>query len=236
MLSVKQIVFLFLNLSCAASIHTKIYSHQTKNQQLCFFGSTHSHNPRDSQYKKMKAALATFVQYSPNTKVILIEGNSLQPSKTTSEEQAIRQGGDRSFAHLLGTQEDITIVNADLDKQTQTKRLLEEHSLEVVHAWSKRILIRMWNRFTTQDKPSSLDSYVTSHLQTWFTGIDLTNLKNTPISNAQMDALNVAIMTMRQDYTFDVIQDYWNQGYDIFIVYGAAHARAHEQKIRALLK
>lgn len=235
-LNVKQIFFLFLNLYSATSIQTKVYSHQTNKQQLVFFGTTHSHDPKHTQYKKIKESFIEFTKRTTNEKIILIEGSSIELDKTTYEETAIRQGGDKLFAHLLGIKEDVMVADADIDKQTQTKQLLKTHSLEVVHAWSKKTLTKMWNRFTDQDKPGSLENYVASHLQRWFKYIDITNLKKTPVSTAQIETLNATILAMRQEHTFDIIQDYWNQGYDIFIVYGAAHARAHEQKIKTLLK
>jgi len=90
----------------------------------------------------MKAALANFIQRSCNPKVMLHEGNAHQLNN--QEAEAIRKGGDRAFAYFLGTQKNISIVNANLDKQTQITSLLEKHSLELVYAlrlWRSRLVL-----------------------------------------------------------------------------------------------
>lgn len=234
-MNTKYTILLLSICAYTTSAYTKEYSHKTDKQQLVFFGSLHLHNPQDPQYSQIKKSFQSFMQQSTNQKVILVEGTSNTLSPIDLEEEVIKKGADRDFASLLGLQQNIPAINADLNKQKQLHYLLRHYPLDDVYEWAKKLLTYMWKRFPKDNQPT-FDDYVTSHLHTWFTGIDLTSLKDSSKNITPFDTIQSTILKKRQEHTFKMIQKYWDQGYDIFIVYGDDHALAHEQKIKTLLK
>lgn len=214
-----------------------MYSHKKVNQQLTFFGTIHSHDPKNVQYIKLENAFKEFAKKSTLKKVVLIEGTPLPFDYFVSKEDIICNEGDRGFAHFLGKQNNIEVIDADMQKNMAVKLLLEEYSLDTVYAWAKNKIILMWERFGTNNRPfPTCEEYVHYHLSQWFKGINLTSLQTISTCFSQTDKVNSTFLKLRQKYTFEVIQNYWNQGYDIFIVYGNAHARAHKNNIKTLLK
>ncbi len=186
----------------------------------------------------METAFTAFLQNSTNTKKILLhEGNPQPLAFNTNEQEIIRNEGDRGFAHFLAKRSNIENLNADINRNIAVKMLLEEYSLEAVHAWARDRFTLMWKRFAPNKRPhTSCNDYINYHLGQWFKDIDLTHLQDIAISFCKIAEINSTYLAIRQKYTFGVIQNYWDNGYDIFIIFGNAHAKAHKQNIKTLLK
>jgi hypothetical protein len=246
-------------LLCFIAVHSLVaripytYSIKKNKQLLTYVGTTHSHDPKHHQYDSIKKEWSQFLAKTKRDCVILIEGESTPPEPNLCEQEIIREKGDRGFAHYLGLKHNVPVINADLDKEKQTRMLLKTYSQTWVHYWIFAFLTEMWNRFP--DKPS-FKTYVSYYLDKWSGDSSLTiddmkklhtklfktsfnktdaaffsSLTTSHEYNGITNDISRSAIELRCQHTIQVIKKYWKEGKSIFIVYGATHAKKQKKTL-----
>jgi len=230
---------------------------KNKGQHIFYFGSRHTYDIQDKQFKKIDIFWKSFLKKtSKEDCIVLVEGGVRKNSSTKNE--AIRDGGEMQYVTYLARKEKIDVVSPE-PVGYRYEELLKKFSRQEIAYYDFALICYQWNRM--QEKPdfkryasqfleadkrnSGWDNFDFSleHMQKIHKSIFLTTFDENdakflqealdPISNKSvMNKISLAEEGLRDVYIAQEIERIWKLGKNIFVIYGSSHAVTQEAAIR----
>lgn len=238
-----------------------IYEINNNDQTLFYFGSKHTRDPKDPQFKLLSGYLTSFLKnHSREKTVIFLEGQTPKILPETLD-KTIAKFGESGAVAFWSKQNDVTYIRPEPSLGYEVSELLKEFSREEIYYYYIARAIAQWHRLSLKGEFSKYIIPYTERYQknlAW-EGFDFSfeNIKKIHqkifeknfnsddanffkiVSNptgtpTKINQVASSSSTIRNYYILDQIEDYWQKGFSIFIVYGSGHAIAQEPVIRSL--
>lgn len=234
------------------------------HQYLYYFGANHSHDPENKQYKVLRAFWIDFLEKTQGKNcLVLVEGGKREICD--SEEEAIYRGSEASFVTYLASKENIETFSPEPSEKLKFEELAKHfgkeeivfyHFARMAHQWNKIPELKrpdfyryLGNSLSQEQKDSSWGNFDFSvehmirlqkemfnrefdtHDEKFF--YDVIN----PTTNfSKVNAISrFEDEGFRDSYILKEIEKFWNEGKNLFVIYGASHAIMHEPAIRKLI-
>ncbi|PIR40076.1 MAG: hypothetical protein COV33_01895 [Candidatus Zambryskibacteria bacterium CG10_big_fil_rev_8_21_14_0_10_34_34] len=240
-----------------------VYKIQNKKQFLYYFGERHSFDPKNKQWIQVKEFWFDFIKNTENSKrIAFVEAGN--PSLKETEEKSILEAGGTGLIVFLSSQSKTevycpepnrTYEMMELEKQFSKEEIEYYYFARIVYQWSKipdpkpkfeeyiiRFLERDKKMSDWNDFDFSFENLKIVHKKLFDTEFDLEDLNFfkdlvTPVElKTVINRVARASGEIRNEYIIKEIQKYWNNGYSIFIEYGASHAVIQESLLKEILK
>ena len=230
---------------------------------LWYFGADHAYDPANPQFTALRNLWNQFINEigkASNQTVLLVEGGI--PRNATSEETAILEDGEAGFAAFLAVAHSVAIESPEPPLSHEYQKLLSQFSKDEIHYYYFARVVTQWNSMSSRP---DFSSYVTKYLEQdareghWSsTEYSLSTMYkiHKELFNKEFDLEDkdffqhivnplepVAVTNriaqasgnIRDAFIVGEIQKHWNQGKNIFIVYGDSHAVRQEQFLKESL-
>ena len=238
------------------------YVYKSKNQLLYYFGSNHSHDPNHPQFNLLKEKWSEFISNTKKTKrAVIVEACEMSNKELTLETSIIKRGEVGAGAYLSNKSESLLAFGEPKENEI-INYLLKNFSKEEILLFFESIAIEFWHNSKTN---KSIEEFLSNHTNKYRTllgwpdlviSVDLINKiykkifgqelnigdkkifsqMTTPATiKSRINKLSRSQSRYRNEYILDQIEKYWNDRYNIFIVYGAGHAVMQEQAIKSLV-
>ncbi len=241
-----------------------VYSLERDGQSIDYFGAAHSCDPEHPQMKELKKAWENFLEKSRDRKRIVFVEGSLRESKATEEQSILEAGGEGGLISFLAHQRGVDLYCPEPTSMDEVAELLKQFSKEQIAYYYFARVVNQWHRTFKAGVPFlkyieghlrqdakelqwadfdfSLDHMKKIHRQIFEKDFDEMDAelfydssnptrRSNPISEVARASSDI-----RNGHILDKIEEYWNEGYSIFIVYGSGHAVVHEPALRTLTK
>ncbi len=230
-------------------------------QYLYYFGSKHSYDATLPQFVELKAFFEEFVSKTEaKDRIVLIEGGGIPPI-ADSEDLAITKYGEMGYVRYLSNKNHIDIYSPEPSRALMYKELLKHFSREEIEYYFFASIVPQWIRMS--QKPS-FEEYVQGFLErdkkesNWDDfDFSLENMKiiHKKLFNIDFDTSDSQfskkivdptkqfsiindvvrfVSNYRNEYIVDELERYWNEGKNVFVVYGSTHAVIQEPVLRTL--
>lgn len=238
------------------------YSIQKNQQILYYFGANHSRDPQDKQYEMMRKFWKEFLQKTDHKKsVVFVEGG--KRPVCDSEDEAITKGAEAHFITYLAAKQNIDTFSPEPPEKFRLEELAKRFSKEEITYYDFARAALQWNRhhgnkpdfkeyvenFLKRNQKNSgwIDfDFSTNHMielekkmfNRDFNENDMQfyyDVSNPTTTFCRINELSrFEDSSLRDGYILEQIEKYWNEGKNLFIVYGASHAVMHEPAVRHL--
>lgn len=237
------------------------FSIQKNNQYIYHFGANHSCNPEDPQYPALRAFWAEFLEKTgKKNAVVFVEGGKRRVR--SSEEEAIDKGAEADFITFLANKEGIETFSPEPPEKFRFEELLKKFTKEEIiyhdfvrmayqwnRRWKKPDFEEYLNYSLAQDKENSgwydfdfsIDHMIRLHKQISGRDFDKNDkdflgvIMNPTTTFCRINELErFESDTFRDGYILEQIEKYWNEGKNLFIVYGGSHTIRQERAVRML--
>jgi hypothetical protein len=233
---------------------------KNKNSILFYCGVHHSWNPDDLQFPILKEKFISFLKESKNPTVVV---ETQHGTILSNEDETIQKGGEQSFMAFLCKQNNIPFFCFEPNRGEEMNALLERFTKEQIEYYYFARTVAQWhrltekpeiysylNRFLERDKKEtgwddfdfSIESLSNIHKKLFaddfnlqdrdfFQKIENPNREDNPLKEIVQASGNI-----RDDVVAKNIFSLWNNGQDVFVVYGNGHVKSHMDRIQFLLK
>ena len=241
-----------------------IFTIRNPKKYLLFFGARHVYDPKDLQFNQLREALVKFLKETKeNNCLVLVEGNRFLAN---SEEEGIKHGGEGGFITFLANQKNIPVVSPEPPFLSLYQELTKQFPREYIYYMRMAQWLAQWHRLLDENKQGFEKYFSEGYLKGYkeefgWSDFDFSieNIKiiHKNLFNNDFDGNNgdffyqisrpdkeISIINevaraaslIRNIYIVEQIKKYWDDGKNIFIVYGSGHAIIQEPALRALLK
>ena len=238
------------------------YIYKSKDKSIYYFGSSHSHDPNHPQFNLLKEKWNEFHYKTRDEKtVVILEAHEI-PNREETLERSIIKYGESGAGAYLAYESRSSIILGEPETDNIINYLLKNFSKEEILFWYECQAIKFWQ---DHKRNRSIQEFLSSHtdryreLLKWpdlIISIDFINTIYREIFNKELNIDDEKIFSQittpvtiksrinelsrdqsvyRNEYILDQIEKYWDDGYNIFIIYGAGHAFMQEPVIRSLL-
>jgi hypothetical protein len=235
------------------------YRLEKNGQHLFYFGAKHSFDPHDPQFHAIEDFWNEFVEKTKGMdQLVLVEGGN-RPALPTKE-QAILEGGEMHFAAHLAKLQQIPTFSPEPPARYRLETLVNQFSKEEIIYHDFARLCYQWN--SMKEKPEFEEyagRYLRAALREseWtdfeFTISNLTLIHrkifgmafektDTKFFRGIVDPTTEKSVInrlarweehcVRDPYIVGEIERFWNEGKNLFIIYGASHAVMQEEMVR----
>ncbi len=240
----------------------RLYFFKIANQDQCLYylGVRHSFDPRDCQYSLLDKYWAGFLKGTRGRgRIALVEGGRRPLSKSKSE--AIRRDGEAGYLTYLAGKEGIEGCSPEPSITREIEELTRRFSVEEIAYYFFARLFAQWLRLphgkppleeyisssrslqNLKDNPVlegfdfSLENFERIHDSRQGHGFDRAGcvLCIADATDPSKSAVSGASEAFRDQYIVSEIKRFWEEGKDIFVVYGWKHARDQEPFLRKML-
>jgi hypothetical protein len=239
-----------------------IYEIKNHGKTLFYFGARHTRDPKDPQFETLEKSLTNFISDCSKEKtIILIEGQTSKILLETFSENVEKFGESGAIA-FWARQNGVPYFRPEPPLDHEITELLKDYTKEEIYYYYIARVIAQWHRLSIKEE---ISKYITPYIEryqktlTWENfDFSLNNIKNIHqkifgkefdlndanffkiISNptgtsTTINKVAASCSTIRNYYILDKINDYWQKGLNIFIVYGSGHAVAQEPVIKSLV-
>lgn len=238
------------------------YNISSGNQVLYYFGANHSRNPLDEQYQELRKFWDDFIKKTNKQEsFVFVEGG--ERPVNISEEEAIHNGAEANLITYLASQHSIKTYSPEPPDKLIFENLLSSFSKDeiIYHEFAK--MTCQWNRYAG-NKPDYSD-YTRNFLKNirassgWIDfdfsfenimkihknifeinfnendGKFFYDITNPTIELSIINRVCRINSILRDQYILRSIEDYWNRGKNLFIVYGYTHSIMHEPALKKLI-
>ncbi len=252
----KEVGQKYQNLRDQNYIYPYFYQINKNKKMLYYLGTQHVFDINDAQVQKIKELWNKFlVKTKKENCIVLTEGGDCPVEE--SEEVAIKRYGEPGLVTYLAAKESIKSLSPEPDEQYEIEELLKKFNLEEV-MYSRFVrLVSQWHRMGK--KPNfekylegylqyyrnkfgkifdfSLENFIKLHNKLHEHPFDLDNYECffhdenpgiNPVSTLSSEIRNVHIVS-------EIIK-LWDEGKNIFIVFGSGHAIVQEPALKHLIK
>lgn len=230
----------------------------TNNRQILnFFGSKHSTDSSDSQWSILEAKWADFAAHDNDKKILVYERQDFD-IKDETRDTALAKYSESGLAVWLAKQTGIPSTSGEPSIISEIEHLKQKYSLEeiVTYYFGRQMLQWLtqdfeanpdWRKYATNtlEKYDSLDCWEGKNITldnalAWFsttTGKDFDSQDRQTLyslSDPSQSEVSSASGMFRDAYLFQQIQEKWQTGYDVFVIYGSGHAIVLEPALKDL--
>lgn len=223
------------------------------DQCLFYFGSNHSHDPKNEQYPALTDLWNEFLQQTHGKNcIVLIEGGLRNIQKTQT--QTIIKDGEAGYATFLAHQASIPCICADPDDAYLKTELLKQFNVDEINYMRFTDIWHQFNEVAKNDASLNFKKYLQKfhnflgkknlkyfqnlHQQFFHEPFDVnneTNIRDTiNLKNSDhiIGKIHHQNNVLRDEFIINQIQKLIMQGKNIFIVFGATHAMMQEPAIK----
>ncbi len=234
-------------------------------QALYYIGANHSYDPNNFQYDKIRNYWKEFLKETGRkNSIVLVEGGKRQtpkPEKDFGEDDAIKEGGEADFITYLAFKEGIETESPEPDDEFELKELNKNFSLEEILYHRFVRTADQWNRlsepkpdfweyverFINRDKKSAgradfatpkelfIKLHNEHHPDHPFNEYDQKCFHNDSNPSIEENKVASASSIIRNVHITKEIVKLWQEGKNIFVVYGSGHAIVQEKALQKLL-
>lgn len=235
-----------------------------KNRQVLFyFGANHSPDHNNEQYPKLRDYWQKFLDKTKGkNSIVLVEGWKRPVLKT--EEEAIKNGGEGTFITLLADKEGIPTECPEPDKKEIANALEDKFSKDKIVFYHFISQLKGWQRFP-EPRPNFDEfvpmifkrvkritewndyDYSTDHMLKIYEGVFGHKINKEGLTNTKIDfsnpnkegPINLVARASSDVRDFNIaseIERYWNEGKNIFVVFGSGHLIIEEPALKQVLK
>lgn len=233
------------------------FSVSSNNQILYYCGVRHFTDPKDIQFELLKKTWISFLQVSKKkNSVVLIEGE-LRPKFDTAE-KALLFAGDPGLVTFLAMQEEIPIVCPEPNPVEELNKLKNKYSLDQIMYYYFARHLQNVDRYKLRIKINKFIEYILDKMKDSFKDeqfdFTLENIKRIykeiygqeftvnfiPVEHGKdtniINRIASDSVSIRDVYIMNRIKLLWDQGKNIFAVFGSLHAIREETAIKIMLK
>ncbi len=237
-------------------IHQPYFFQIKKNQQCLFYiGSKHSFDPDNIQNQIIKKHWQEFLrQTGIKNCIALNEGGERELADT--EKESIKKGGEAGLLTWLAKKDHINIYSPEPNHNFELEQLLKNFSKdEVIYYYFAR-LVDQWHRIGKPDFTNYLEGYLKRlELETNWTDYEFSIKNMIKIHDKTHDhkfnkddqtcvhndanpiysKVASACSHIRDTFIVSEIKRLWEEGKNIFIVYGSGHFIVQRPALETLL-
>ncbi len=227
-------------------------------QVLFYFGANHSPDPNNEQYSKLREYWQKFLDKTQRKNCIVLVETWKRPV-LKSEEEAIRNGNEGTLITLLADKEEIQTECPELDRKEIIESLLTQFPKDRVVFQIFCSQLKGWQRFP-EPRPDPINSFNwIKKLTGWndydfsiehmlkiyeeifgnkITREEMLNIKvdfSNPNLEGPVNSIARASSDIRDLRIASEIERYWNEGKNIFVVFGNGHLIIEEPALKATL-
>ncbi len=231
------------------------------NQYLYYFGGNHSRNYTNKQYQVLQEFWNDFLKQTKDLpQVVMVEGG-LAPAYATKK-MAVEKSAENGFVSFLARHKHIKPISPEPNLQFEGQELMKKYSQDEIEYYYFARVAYQWNTLPTQrptfinyvngflekDKKGlswknydfSIEQILAIHERMFHTNFKaenktfFNNLLN-PYKTTKVNRIAAASGRIRDLHILKEIERYWQQGKNIFIAYGSAHAIMQEKVLRNLV-
>ncbi|CAN5660388.1 hypothetical protein BH23PAT1_BH23PAT1_5540 [soil metagenome] len=237
-----------------------VLRYESNGQKLFFFGSRHSADPDDNEWKILEKEWQEFISASNKYKHVFCEGH-LRPVNALSKQQSIIKHAETGLICWLADKYNIPISSPEPDRAEEIDYLTEQGFTfeQIITFYFARQMLQ-WLSYDHSANPdwqayaaNTLQRYQTAHSwgglrleldkvlamyknQTGKEFSDQDKKQLYALSHPAQNPVTSASGQLRDIRLFNAIKENWMKGYDVFIVYGSGHAIVLEPALEELVK
>lgn len=235
---------------------------QKGNQFLYYFGANHSRDPQNFQYPVLKKYWQDFLEKTNAQNAIVLVESGLRKLHE-NENAAIRKDSENGLITLLAHQAGVSISSPDPKRYDERQELIRQFSKEEAQYYYFARTVNQWlnipdprpdfkgyiNWSLERDEKDSqwpnfdfsLANMERIHKTIFNTDFSLEDkdfffsITNPTKEKSIINKVSRTCSTFRNIHVTMEIERLWNQGENIFIVFGAGHLILQEPALRKLL-
>jgi hypothetical protein len=238
-----------------------IFNIKNADQELVYFGSNHSYDPKDEQFEMIEKLWDEMKNKYPIGMITSVIEGSLR-KKILERDEIILKSGESGFLQHLANTAGIEVVCLEPLYGKIMDQLALKHQREKVFYYSVASVCLQWNNLTI--KPN-FEKYIVEYLEkdkeeTGWIDFDFSikNIKKIhqdifgtefdendknffyktvdPTGNSVLSQISRDMDLIRDSNIVEGIVSKWKEGRSIFVVYGSGHAVTQEPALLELLK
>lgn len=241
-----------------------LYSFERGSQFLYYFGAKHVTNPKHPQFDFLHEKWTGFLDKVHGKKSVVIYEGNVNEKNLASIEQAIEQHGESGAIVYWANKAQVPYFRPEPTIVEETKELLKEFSREEIFyfymmrgiaTWQRKIDAQDFNEFIVRniqryqkelnwaDFDFSFESAIAKvHKKIFGKEFSLEDkdfllrIQSPSFDESHINKISEKSCRIRDISILQNIGRYWFEGYNIFIVYGANHARIQERAIRDMVE
>ena len=238
------------------------YTIEKGNQVLYYFGAHHTNDPKHKQYEMIREFWEKFLDKTQGkNSIVFVEGGERQVY--SSELEAIANGGEPNFITYLASKENIPTFSPEPPERMRFEELNKKFTKEEIAYYGFARMSLQWNRYLDK-KPDFKEYLTNSlncdKENSGWVDFDFSIERMIELQKKMFnrefkeddkqfyyDVINPTTTFSRINelsrfedsgfrdlYILRQIEKYWNEGKNLFIVYGCSHAVMHEPAVRML--
>lgn len=241
-----------------------LYFFEHAGQVLYYFGSKHVMNPKHPQFETLHEKWQDFLGKTRHKKLIVIyEGNVIEKN-LASLDHAIEQHGESGAIVYWASKDHVHCFRPELTIIDETNKLLKEFSREDIFyfymmrgivTWQRKVdpkdfdefIARNIQRYQKELDWSGFDfsfesAFARVHKKIFGNEFSLEDkdfllrVQSPSFKESHINIISEKSCRIRDIAILEHIEKYWFEGYNIFIVYGANHARIQERAIKNMVE
>ncbi len=196
------------------------YKIERDDQYLFYFGERHSFDPQDPEWEELKKFWEEFLSSTNSGKrIVFVEGG--KRPVLPNEETAIKQHGGMGMITYLANKSGVETFSPEPNRQEEKIYLKNLYGSDQVEYYYET---RMKHQ-RLKMSPSADDNEIKM----------LARQISPTLNNGITNQIARACSEYRDMYIVEKIKEYWNEGFSIFIQFGASHAVMQELILREIL-
>ncbi len=224
---------------------------------MIFFGARHSNDPTDAQWPTLEKHWKAFLDNGNKQRIVLYEQGPLDIG-ALSKKEALQQNGESGLVVWLAAQSGIPTEWPEPDQVNQVTYLKKQgyDDASIMSYYFARQMLQWITRdyLTADDWRAYAESCIRNYESLgcweetltlekaleWFKRVsekdfDIKDGKAMyRLSDPSQSKISAASGQCRDERLLEVISSNWNNGTDIFVVYGSGHAIALEPVVQEL--
>ena len=224
---------------------------------LVFFGAKHTNELEDPQWQDLESQWSKFLEHDNPNKIVLYE-MAADGAEDLGPEQAISAFAESGWIVKKAQAAGVPAELGEPDRIEEIAYLKERFSVPQIityyfgrqmHQWARQDRknqpdwrtyaedtigaynsLRFWGEELSLDKATQWYQEQTGKA---FDPEDMQALDN--VRDPEQNEVSEASGLFRDEAIFKMIEGHWNDGADVFVVYGSGHAIVQEPALRALV-
>ncbi|OHA79923.1 MAG: hypothetical protein A2747_01745 [Candidatus Yonathbacteria bacterium RIFCSPHIGHO2_01_FULL_44_41] len=258
----KNLLISFKEYSAIKHKQPYFYTVESSDQVLYYFGAEHKKDPNHPQFERLQNDWNEFLQKTSGTKSIVVFECNVNITNEIMLKEAIEKYGESGAIVFWAEQAHIASVRPEPTIKDEAKVLLEDFSRDEIFyfyiirgivSWQRATVRKEFDEFIKlnikryedvlgwSDFDFSFETVKKVHQQIFGREFNLDDkdflikIPNPTCDESRINEVARKSSMIRNIAILDCIENYWQEGYNIFVVYGASHAVMQEPVIKSLV-